>query len=261
MPFQQWLLVAVPTWVTILVLFMVAIGTSVGGVLLVRRFFNVSNFKRHHDIAGPIFATLGVVYAVLLGFVLVIVWQNYEQTSDAVVAEANCYGAIYRDLGGLPDPFRSEARTALTRYVNSIIEDEWPLMALGQRSMKTQELSNAFWDCFNSFEPVTEREKIYYQELLHQKNQGSELRRARLAEAIAGINPALWFVLLLGGIITIAFTFFFGSDNIKAQMIMTTLLSLLIALILFTTASLDYPFSGDVSVTPHAFKQILLYLK
>jgi hypothetical protein len=134
-------------------------------------------------------------------------------------------------------------------------------MALGQRSMKTQGLSNVFWDYFNSFEPATEREKIYYQELLRKKNEGSELRRARLADAVTGINPALWFVLLLGGIITVAFTFFFGSDNIRAHMIMTTLLSLLIVLILYTTLSLDYPFSGDVSITPQAFKQILMYLK
>jgi hypothetical protein len=261
MPFQQWVLIYVPTWAMIAVMFSVAIATSIAGVLLVRRFFNVDNFKRHHDIAGPIFSTIGVVYAVMLGFVLIVVWQNFDVTRDNTVSEANCYADIYRDLGGLPDPFRSEARTALTKYVNSIVEDEWPLMSLGQRSLKTQELSTAFWDMYASYEPVTESQKIYYQEILQKMNDGGELRRERLADAVTGINPVLWFVLLLGGIITIAFTLFFGSDNVKAQMIMTTLLSLLIALILFTTFSMDYPFSGDVNIGPQPFKQVLMYLK
>ena len=261
MPFQQWILIYIPTWVTITVMFVVAVATSVGGTLLVRRYFNVNNFKRHHDIAGPIFSTLGVVYAVMLGFVLIVVWQNFDATRDNTVTEANCYADIYRDLGGLPDPFRNEARTAVTKYVNSIVDDEWPLMSVGHRSLKTQDLSTVYWNLYASFEPVTEREKIYYQEILRKMNEGGELRRERLADAVTGINPVLWFVLLLGGIITIAFTFFFGSENIKAQMIMTTLLSLLIVLILFTTLNMDYPFSGDVSIGPQAFEQVLLYLK
>lgn len=261
MPFQQWILINIPTWVTITFMCMAAICTSIGGVLLVRRYFNVKNFKNHHDIAGPIFSTLGVVYAVLLGFVLVVVWQNFDVTRDNLITEANCYADIYRDLGGLPDPFRSEARDALTKYVNSIVEDEWPMMSQGQRSLKTQENSTEYWKLYATFEPVTEREKIYYQEILQKMNQGGELRRERLADAVTGINPILWFVLLLGGIITIAFTFFFGADNIKAQIVMTTLLSLLIVLILFTTLSMDYPFNGDVNIGPQPFQQILLYLK
>jgi hypothetical protein len=261
MPFQQWVLIYVPTWVTITIMFVAAIATAVGGVLLVRHFFNVENFKRHHDIAGPIFSTIGVVYAVMLGFVLIVVWQNFDETRNNVILEANYYGDIYRDLVGLPEPFRGQAREALTAYVDAIIKDEWPVMAVGERSLKVQELSTANWKLIASYEPVTESQKIFYQEILSKMNQAGELRRQRLADAVSGINPVLWFVLLAGGIITIAFTFFFGSDNIKAQMIMTTLLSLLIVLILFTTMSLDYPFSGDVHIGSQSFEQVLQYLK
>ena len=63
------------------------------------------------------------------------------------------------------------------------------------------------------------------------------------------------------GIITVIFSFFFGSENLKAQLIMTTLLAVLIVLILFTILIMDFPFSGDMAVSPDAFKQVLLYLK
>jgi hypothetical protein len=261
MPFQQWVIVAIPTWVTIVVMFAVAIATSIGGVLLVRHFFKVDYFKRHHDIAGPIFSTIGVVYAVMLGFVLVVVWQGFDETRNNAILEANCYADIYRNLTGLPEPLRGQAREALDTYVNNIIEDEWPAMAVGERSLKVQVLAADYWNMMAGYEPVTESQKIFYQMILDKMNQAGELRRQRLADSVSGINPVLWFVLLAGGLITIAFTFFFGSDNIKAQMIMTTLLSLLIVLILYTTLSLDFPFSGDVHISPQSFQQVLQHIK
>lgn len=95
----------------------------------------------------------------------------------------------------------------------------------------------------------------------YKMNDAGELRRQRIIDAGTGIHPVLWFVLLLGGLITVVFTFFFGSENLVAQRIMTTLLAVLIALILFTILVMDFPFTGDLSVQPTAFQQILTNLK
>jgi uncharacterized membrane protein YqhA len=79
MPLQQWILLNIPTWVIAAVMLAVAMGTAVGGVLLVRNLVDIKKFKEHHDIAGPIFSTIGVIYAVMLAFVLVIVWHSGGQ--------------------------------------------------------------------------------------------------------------------------------------------------------------------------------------
>jgi hypothetical protein len=261
MPFQQWLLVNVPAWLIITFMLAIAVGISVGGVLLVRRFVKVGNLKRDHDIAGPIFSTLGVVYAVLLAFAIVIVWQNFDTTKNNVVLEANCYGDIYRDLVGLPEPFRGEVKLAIDDYVNAIINDEWKLLAVGQRSMVVQGKSDKIWNMLGNFEPRTDREKIFLSEILKRANDGGALRRQRIADASSGIHPVLWFVLLFGGVITVVFTFFFGSDNLRAQMLMTTLLAVLIVLILFTILIMDFPFSGSLYIGPDSFQQVLSNLK
>jgi hypothetical protein len=261
MPFQQWLLVSVPTWMIISIMLLVAIGTAVGGVLLVRRYANVRNLKRHHDIAGPIFSTLGVVYAVLLAFAIVVVWQNFDRTQNNVILEANYYADIYRDSAGLPESFRNNLKVSMDDYINAIINDEWKLLAVGQRSMVVQEKSSKIWDMFGSFEPATEKEKLFFAEILGKANLAGELRRQRIADASVGIHPVLWFVLLFGGIITVVFTFFFGSDNLRAQLLMTTLLAVLIVLILFTILIMDFPFSGDLYISPDAFMQVLANLK
>jgi hypothetical protein len=64
---------------------------------------DVGSLKRGHGIAGPIFSTLGVVYAVLLAFAIIVVWQSFDTTQNNVVREANYYADIYRDSVGLPE--------------------------------------------------------------------------------------------------------------------------------------------------------------
>jgi hypothetical protein len=261
MPFQQWILVNVPTWLIGTVMVAVAVGTTVGGVLLVHRFVDIKTLKSHHDIAGPIFATIGVVYAVMLSYVLIIVWQQFDKTNSNVVQEANLYADIYRDSNGLSEPFKSQFIAANEKYLNAVINDEWGKMAVGQRSLEAQRDSDDVWKLAGSFEPKTEGEKIFFSEMLYRMNDAGELRRQRLLDAQTGIHPMLWFILLFGGIITVVFSFFFGSENLKAQLIMTTLLAVLIVLILFTILIMDYPFSGDMIVSPDAFRQVLMYLK
>jgi hypothetical protein len=261
MPLQQWILLNIPTWIIASGMIIIAIGTAVGGVLLVHRYVNVKTLKSHHDIAGPIFATIGVVYAVMLSYVLIIVWQNFDRTSSNVVSEANCYADIYRDSVGLSEPFRAQFRAANNEYINSVINDEWKMLASGERSLRTQELAAKVWELTGTFEPKTEGEKAFFAEMLGKMNDAGELRRQRILDAQTGIHPMLWFVLLFGGLITVVFSFFFGSDNLVAQLVMTTLLAVLIALILFTILIMDFPFSGDMSVTSASFQQVLLYLK
>jgi hypothetical protein len=261
MPFQQLILLSMPTWAIGVLMILIALVTTVGGVLLVRHFINVSRLKQHHDIAGPIFSTLGVVYAVLLAFVIVIVWQDFDKTQNDVFNEANYYADIYRDSNGLSEPFRSELLTSYDDYINAIIVDEWPRLARGERSMLAQEKSDKNWKLYASYEPKNDKEKIFYAEILNKMNTAGELRRQRIIDASQGVHPVLWFILLIGGIITVVFTFFFGSENLIAQLIMTTLLAVLITLILFTILIMDFPFTGDLGMQPTAFQQILMNLK
>jgi hypothetical protein len=235
----------------------VAVGTAVGGVLLVRRLVDIKKFKEHHDIAGPIFSTIGVIYAVMLAFVLVIVWQDFDRAQNNTVKEANCFAQMYRDASGLPEPFRSQFLEANGKYLRAVIEYEWPKMQHGERSLETQAAADKVWELTSRFDPETERDKIFFSEMLKKMNEAVEMRRQRIQDSASGLHPSLWFVLLFGGIITVVFTFFFGSQNLYAQVAMTTMLAVLIVLILFTILLMDFPYSGDLSIPATPFRQVL----
>ena len=54
----------------------VFVAVAVGGLVLVQRLVPFVQRRQHNDVAGFIYSVLGVAYAVLLGLMVVTVWQN-----------------------------------------------------------------------------------------------------------------------------------------------------------------------------------------
>jgi hypothetical protein len=57
---------------------------AIAGALLVRRWVTVEVLERHNDVAGFIYAVIGVLYAVLLGFTAIIVWERFDEAQTNV---------------------------------------------------------------------------------------------------------------------------------------------------------------------------------
>jgi len=254
----QSLLYRFPTPVLGLMIVTIYIVLSITGLCLVRRFFSAHTFKLHNDIADPLFTTLGTIYAVMLAFTMVVTWQSFDISSKNTSREANYLADLYRDSTPLPAAFKSEIKTDLKGYVSAIITDEWPIMStMKGRSLKVQAEQQKLWDLYAGFQPKNETQKIFFTESVAKFNEACELRRQRLLDASTGLNGILYFILIAGGLVTIAFTLFFGTENFGPQLLMTSMLATLIGLTLFTIMSLDYPFTGDISIKPDVFKTVL----
>ena len=257
MSFQQILLVHIPAWLLCLIMVVLYVGVSIAGLLIIRKLYPHYKCKLHNDIAGFIFATLGVIYAVLLAFIVVITWQDFDKAQDVTVNEANCIAALYRDATPFPAEFRAELKNKLTNYVRDIINEEWQMMGTGQRSASVQNIQEELWKLYGGFQPKNETQKIFLAESVKKLNQAAEMRRQRIVYASTGINPLLYFVLFAGSFITIAFTMLFGTENIIPHLIMVSLLAAMISITLFTVIAMDYPFTGDISIKPDVFINML----
>ena len=64
-------------------------------------------------------------------------------------------------------------------------------------------------------------------------------------------------VLFGGAFLTVGFTFFFGAENLRAQVLMTGALSVLIFAGLLTVVAIDHPFAGTVKVGPEALAAVI----
>ena len=94
-------------------------------------------------------------------------------------------------------------------------------------------------------------------EILRNLDEISEARRARLVTATGIVPGIIWTVLFAGAFITLGFTFFFGTPNLRAQSLMSGALALLIFGGLLTIVAIDHPFAGTVRVGPDALTAVI----
>jgi hypothetical protein len=245
----------------------------VGGVCLlvlagfefVHRFVPVATRQEHNDVAGFIYAALGVIYAVLLALVVIAAWEEYGAASDTVEREANAVADIYWLADQLPEDRGTHVQELVRSYAEEVVHKEWPLMEEGRApSMTQKEGSLGGWSLIDDirhaiqgFEARTKSEEQLYAEGLDQVDALSDARRMRLVAAEEGVPGILWSVLVVGGIAAVGFTYLFGLESTWAHRLMVVTLAAVIGLVLFTVGAMEYPFSGDARIGPGAFELIL----
>ncbi|MGH7724087.1 MAG: DUF4239 domain-containing protein [Candidatus Eiseniibacteriota bacterium] len=235
-------------------------AAAVGGVLLVRRTVGPETLARHNDVAGFIYAVIGVVYAVLLGFTAIIVWEQFRHAQEIVEAEANALADLYRDAQVFPPEVRDAVGEQLRAYARLVVEKEWPAMAAGKSSPETWEAYNEIWRTYHEFKPQDEHQRVWYAESVSRMNFLGDQRRSRLLGVRSSVPGIMWMVLLGAGAVAIGFCLFFGTKSTWAHSLMTAGLAITIGLVLLSILALEHPFSGITRVDSEAFEQALRIL-
>ena len=230
---------------------------AVLGLVLVQRLVPSSLREEHNDVAGFIYAVVGVMYAVLMAFVVIVVWQDYEAAKGTVESEANELAGVYFLADRLPDPERARVQGLARSYARVVVEEEWPLMERGETSARASSALRELRLSLQDIDASTSAGQVLYDQALTRMHQVSDARRLRLLETSEGLPGILWVVLVGGGVVTVCFTYLFGLKNNVAHALMVAALTLLICGILFTIGALEYPFTGYSRVQPHAFEEVL----
>jgi len=231
--------------------------TSVAGLVMVQRFVPLELRKQHNDVAGFIYAVVGIAYAVLMGLVVVASWEQYQMARNTANSEADELAEIFW-LGHRLPPAEGHQLQELTRsYAQVVVDEEWPLMARGESSPRAWALIDEIRLTLQNQDPNTDAEQVLYDQGLQRIHDLADARRDRLVESREGIPRILWVVLVVGAIVTVSFTYLFGMDSNTTHTLMVAALALVIGLVLFTIGSLEYPFSGNVHLSPEAFNQVL----
>ena len=232
-------------------------GAAVGGLILAQRLVPPARRQEHNDVAGFICAVLGVAYAVLLGLMVVAVWQDWQAAKDTATDEANELAAVFWIAHALPEPQARHVQELARSYARVVVEEEWPLMRQGKASPKAWDLLDELRGSIVAFHPTTDTQVVLYDHELQRVHDLGDARREPLLKAESGLPAILWVVLLLGGAIVVGFTYLFGLRSTTVHMLMVVALALTIALVLFTIGALDYPFRGDVRIGPDVFQSVL----
>jgi hypothetical protein len=230
---------------------------SVGGLILVQRLVPITLRRQHNDVAGFIYAVLGVTYAVLLGLMVVAVWEQWEVAKHTADEEASSLAEIFWLADRLPESDGRRVQELARSYARVVVDEEWSLMAKKKSSPRAWDLLDDLRARLQDFQPTNPQEQILYDQSLERMRDLADARRDRLLEAEEGLPVILWVVLITGGIVVIGFMYLFGMDSTVVHLLMVASLALVIALVLFTVASLNYPFRGDIRISPEAMEHVL----
>ena len=227
---------------------------SVLGLVIVRRFVDIDWLKKHHEVASYFFLMIGTLYAVLIAFAIFVVWTQFQDAGTNLEREVNQVGDLSRMSTALPQPLQANIRSALLNYIHAVLDDEFPAMAEGRDSPRTWAALQSLWDVYRNGGPTDLKTQLYYAESLQHLNELSNYRRIRLFTSRGTVPQTLWYLLFAGGVILVAFTYFFGHESVPWQAAMTAALAGTLSFSLYLIVAYNGPFDGAARVAPTPYQ-------
>ena len=237
------------------------IGLSLLGMLLVRRNVTVSTLESHNDVAGFVYAVVGVIYAVLMAFMVFAVYGQYQTAEGRIEKEAASLGDLYRVSSKLREPTRSEVLVLLKAYARTMVEKEFPEMEKGKFHEEPKIQHDKLWNLFYEYKPKDEIDRLWFNQALSTFIGFADAKRDRMASVKQALPSFMWLVLYVGGFITIVYSYFFGTRNVWAQALIVIFLAGSVTLVLLLISALEHPFTGIIRVSPEPFELFLGYFK
>jgi hypothetical protein len=230
---------------------------AMAGPFLIRRWIPLRRLRANNEIAGFKFATVGVLYAVLLAFAVLVVWERFNESESSVAMEAGAAATLYRLADGLGGAEGEALHAATSAYLEAAIGDDWPAMEGGGASPAVTDALNTVYATLLGYNSADGRGQVVLAEALYQLDQLTQARLARIVAASGTVPDIVWLVLFSGALVTVGFTFFFGTESLVAQALMTGALSVLIFSGLLIVIAIDHPFAGSVRVEPEPLAAVL----
>ena len=230
---------------------------AAGGLKLIRA--RTPHLARgpYNDLANFILPMVVGVYGLVLGFVVVVLYDDFKEANDFVQTEAANLEDVYRYSARFPNDVQGEIGARISDYVQLVVHQEWPLLSEGQSS---PEASKALGTVFEGldFEPETDGQAVYLEQAVSAFHEVHIARHRRVDAATESLPPALGAFVFIGAVVVIALTYFFGQAGGRAHMTMVVSLGAVMGFTLMLVLILDHPFAGQGAISPSHFGQGLL---
>jgi hypothetical protein len=246
-----------PLWVFATIAIAIMCGLTAYGTYLARRYGGQNMELSRNDVAGPVVSVAGTVLAVMLSFMVVVVWQEYDASAGSVLREAGALSDLHQEANAFPPAVRDRLQSQIDQYADLVVHIEWPEMRTGGRNGQADDVARFIEGDVLAYNPTSAVQTSLQANALDLVHTFLDARRQRLFDNNQGISPYVWGVMLFLSVATLFLTFLFRSENAGAHLIMTIALAAIIAMILVLIAELDYPFRGTLQIQPTAFVQIM----
>lgn len=231
-------------------------GGSIAGLCLVRWLVPLDRLQKNHEVAGVTFGVLGAFYGLVLAFVIVAAWERFNDANAYALTEATALESLYKLGEAFSEPMRSQLDSVVLEYSHRVVEKEWPEMA--HNTFQGGKVgAHELWSTVLADHPTDSREQMLMDKSIDQLNLISQARAERFNFYEEDLPSVVWTVIYLGCLMTIGFSYFFGSNVFRAQVLMCGFFSILLGMTILAILELAHPYQGVVTISNEPYRYAL----
>ena len=248
---------SLPAWALALVLCAFFLSITLAGIVLIHPLMRraIHSERQANDVVIFAAANYGLIYAVLLGLLTVATFQTTKDLEDHIAEEASSLSTMYHSAEDYPEPLRSELRADLRDYTHYVIEKDWPAHRLGKTPKGGEHRLEAIRATLYAFEPESKTQAVLHDEIIRQFNTLNVAREQRLNAVSSSMPAVLWYVVILGGVLTIMFLWMIHMDFVP-QIFLGGITAIFLGIMTFLIYAMDHPLQGAVSVGAEPFQSV-----
>ena len=192
-------------WTLILILFLAgSIAFALAGVYLGRKVLHHRVREGHNDVLVPLFLTAGVIYAVLLAFMVVAMWETFDTAKANVAEEASLMVPLYRQTFAMTPAQGDEMRQLIREYGEGVIKDWDTFRVTAMGSPQARFVANKIVAVFGEMKLETKAQEIVGQQFMQTFSQFLLDRNKRLVQASESLSWIMWVAVVGGAMVTSA---------------------------------------------------------
>jgi hypothetical protein len=201
---------------------------------------------------------MGILFALIVGFLAVGVWDNVDRAEDAVADEASGLRSAVILSDDLPPDLEARMRALIRRQIEVAVNDEWPAMEEQRADLTT--ISKPLADALHlavGFDPGSDGQAVVQRELVASIQAALDARRHRIVVSESSINFVKWAGLISLAALTLFLIALVHSGNRTTARIAMGAFATAVAVVITMLASQDEPFAGQFGLDPGVLEEIL----
>jgi hypothetical protein len=244
-------------WVFLALALITSVLVATGSVWLADRTLTKPVSEGHNGSLSPFLTCVGLVYGALLGFTIVVAWEQFSSAEANVSNEASTLTTMYRQTVGMPVPEQTQMRVLLRNYAKAVEGPEWQnAIRAGTGTEGARDALNDMYRVLGSEQSSAASNPIS-QKFLDQLTTLASERNQRILDSKPRIPGLLWTGLIFGGVVLLGLGGFMRLGSARGHLVLLSAVALLLGLLLFVVYWLDHPFGNQLGVTSAPFEQSL----
>lgn len=204
--------------------------------------------REFEELASGLRVVYELLFALVLAFAIASVIDKFNDAATTVDTEATALSQMLRDNRAFPAKLQSRLRDGIDHYITATVDDEWKMMSEGKTSREASAALDTVYALYQGYAPASGIAEKFYDQALAHLDVVATARRERLGISTARLPLILVLMLPVGALLLLILEYR-PHLRPRGQIAFMGTFALVVSSTYLLTILLDYPFSGEFTVS------------